>query len=395
MTAIYSNNKGCTMKILVISNYYPPYYIGGYELACFDTVQYLKDCGHEVYVLTGNYKNESIEFETIYRKLKYINYENPSYFDKYKVEVYNYELTQELIKKIRPDLVYFWSLRLLSLSPALAVQKLQVKKVFEIGDLWMKGYFQNTIFSKLKRSIKNCLPFFVGSFVEFSPAICVSKWIEKEMKNKYLSKKTYVIPNGVKIYEKQKSHLSKKIRYMFCGRIDYSKGLDLALKALSNLKDRGFCNFELHIYGEGQEGYIHKCKKIINVLNLDKEVKFCGKKEDINKYYKDYDVLLMPTRMREPFGLVIIEAMAAGVVVIATNAYGPAEIITHKKDGLLFKNEDVNDLTKKILEVHNNPALFENLRNTAFLKVFEKFNLLSVKKEVENILIQTAKKDIL
>ena len=383
------------MKILVISNYYPPYYIGGYEVACFDTVQYLKDCGHEVYVLTGNYKNESIEFEEIYRKLKYINYEKPSYFDKHKVEVYNYELTQELIKKITPDLVYFWSLRLISLSPALAVQKLQIKKVFEIGDLWMKGYFQNTIFAKLKRSIKNYLPFFVGSFVEFSPSICVSKWIEKEMKNKYLAKKTYVIPNGVKIYQKQKSHLSKKIRYMFCGRIDYSKGLDLALKALSNLKDRGFFYFELHIYGEGHEGYINKCKKIIKVLNLDKEVKFCGKKEDINKFYKNYDVLLMPTRMREPFGLVIIEAMAAGVVVIATNAYGPAEIITHNKDGLLFKNEDVNDLTKKILKIHSNTVLYENLRNAAFLKVFEKFNLLSVKKEVENVLIRTAQKDIL
>ena len=114
------------MKILVISNYYPPYYIGGYEVACFDTVQYLKNCGHEVYVLTGNYKNESIEFEEIYRKLKYINYEKPSYFDKHMVDVYNYELTQELIKKITPDLVYFWSLRLISLSPALAVQKLQI-----------------------------------------------------------------------------------------------------------------------------------------------------------------------------------------------------------------------------------------------------------------------------
>ena len=87
--------------------------------------------------------------------------------------------------------------------------------------------------------------------------------------------------------------------------------------------------------------------------------------------------------------------MAAGVVVIATNAYGPAEIITHNKDGLLFKNEDVNDLTKKILKIHSNTVLYENLRNAAFLKVFEKFNLLSVKKEVENVLVRTAQKDIL
>jgi len=381
------------MKILVISNYYPPYYIGGYELACYDTVQYLKKCGHDVYVLTGNYKNESIEFQTIYRKLKYINYQKPSVFDKHRVEVYNYDLTQKIIKGIKPDLVYFWSLRLVSLSPALAVQKLNIKKVFEIGDLWMKGYYHTSIFSKLKRGIKNFLPFMVGSLIDFSPAICVSKWIEKEMKNKYFAKETYVIPNGVKICEKNKKLLNKKIRYIFCGRIDYTKGLDLALKALSNLKDRGFDNFVFHIYGEGRDSYIDKCKKITKALNLTKEVKFCGKKDDMKKYYKHYDVLLMPTRMREPFGLVIIEAMQAGVVVIATNAYGPAEIIQDEKDGLLFKSEDVNDLTNTIQKLQKNTVLYNNLRDAAFLKVFEKFNLLNVKQEVENILINTAKKD--
>ena len=382
------------MKILVISNYYPPHYIGGYELSCFSTVEYLKKQGHEVYVLTGNYKNESIEFENVYRKLKYINYENSSFINKHQIEVYNYKTTKSILQKLNPDLVYIWSLRLVSLSPAIAVNNLNVKKVYEIGDFWMKGYLSNSFLSKVKRSIKNLLPFTINQDLDISPAICISNWVAQEMQDKYSSKEVYMVPNGVNIYEKKRKKLGDKIKYMFCGRIDYTKGLDIAIKALGNLKDKGISNFELHIYGEGNDMYIKKCKNIINILNLQEEVKFCGKKDDIQDYYSQYDVLLMPTRMREPFGLVIIEAMAAGVVVIATNAYGPAEIIDNNKDGLLFQSEDVDHLTIKILKVHNNIILYNSIRNAGFEKVFDRFNLLSVKKEVEHILVTTANKEI-
>ena len=383
------------MKILVISNYYPPHYIGGYELACFNTVEYLKNCGHELFVLTGNHKQESDEISSVYRKLKYIDYKNPSFLNKHNIEVYNYNLTKQLIEMLKPDLVYLWSLRLISLSPAIAVQDLKSKKIFEIGDFWMKGYFSNTLFSKIKRGLKNILPFTIGSNIEFSPAICVSNWLAKEMKTKYKSKELHIIPNGTKIQKHKKNTLSTKIKYMFCGRIDHTKGLDLALKALGNIKQRGINNFVFHIYGEGDNVYINKCKSIIKVLNLTNEVVFCGKKEDIQKYYPLYNILLMPTRMREPFGLVIIEAMAAGVVPIATNAYGPAEIIDNYKNGLLFKSENIEDLSTKILELHTNNHLYNKLSLTGLKSVSERFDLQNVKREVENILLKTVQKDLL
>ena len=383
------------MKILVISNYYPPYYIGGYELACFNTVEYLKKCGHDVYVLTGNYMDESSEFGQTYRKLKYINYEHPSFWDKHKVEIYNYAVTKDIIKKISPDIVYLWSLRLISLSPAIAVQDLHIKRIFEIGDFWMKGYFSNTLFSKIKRFIKNLLPFTIGSKVDLSPAICVSNWVAKEMKDNYNTKQTYVIPNGTHIYKRNRKKLSKKIKYMFCGRVDITKGIDMALKALGSLKDRGINNFEFNIYGDGNADYINKCKNITKVLNLNNEVNFYGKKNNTKEIYTQNDILLMPTRMKEPFGLVIIEAMASGVVVIATDGYGPAEIINNNKDGLLFKENDITDLTNNILKIHSNQFLYNKLRDAAYHKVCNNFNLLNVKKEVEYIIINNVQKDII
>ncbi len=382
------------MKILIISNYYPPHYIGGYELACLNTVNFLKSCGHEVFVLTGNFIQESFHFESIYRKLKYINYDKPSFWNKHKVETHNYHLTKKVIQNIQPDLVYLWSLRLVSLSPAIAVQDLKVKRIFEIGDFWMKGYCSNSILSKIKRSIKSILPFTICKEVDYSPAICVSKWVEAKMKETYHSKQTYVIPNGTTIYEKKKKDLKKTINYMFCGRLDYSKGLDLALRAFSSLKDQGIYNFSLNVYGEGDNKYLKTCKNMVNVLNLNKEVHFLGKKTSLKTAYDSNDILLMPTRMEEPFGLVIIEAMAAGVVVIASTGYGPSEIISHKKNGLLFIREDVEDLSYNILKIHNNSYFYKKLRNNAFNLVFSKFNLLSVKKDVETVLLDTLKKNV-
>jgi glycosyltransferase involved in cell wall biosynthesis len=174
---------------------------------------------------------------------------------------------------------------------------------------------------------------------------------------------------------------------MFCGRIDYTKGLDLAIKALSNLKDRNINDFKFHIYGDGDKSYILKCKKLVELLDLERNVCFHGKTNDLSSAYKQNHVLLMPTRMREPFGLVLIEAMNYGVVSIATNDFGPTEIIDNKKDGLLFTPSNVDDLTTQILLLHNNWTLLEEYRQNGYTKVKTKFDINIVKKEVESVLL--------
>ncbi len=379
------------MKILILSNYYPPYYIGGYELACFDTVEYLRNAGHDVYVLTGDYKDCSQNFQRVYRKLKYIDYSNPSFIDKFKVEEFNYNTTKDVISNINPDLVYIWSLRLVSMAPLWAVEQSKIKKIFEIGDFWMKGFLSNSFMSKIKRVIKENIPFFKSVNVNINPIISVSNWMKQEMKDLYGSKQIFQIPNGTKITKEKIEKNTAMMRYMFCGRIDYSKGLDLAIKALSNIKDKKVLDFQFHIYGEGDEEYIKRCKKMVKTLCLENEVFFHGKCENLEKEYSKNHVLLMPTRMREPFGLVLIEAMNYGVVCLATNDYGPSEIIDDKKNGLLFIPSSIDDLTSKILTLHNNWDLLEKYRNDAYLKVANKFDINIVKKEVENVLLKIAK----
>ena len=380
------------MRILILSNYYPPHYIGGYELACYDTVKYLESVGHEVFVVTGNHAEESEDFSKVYRKLKYIDYKNSSYKNKHEVESYNYDVTSNAIDVINPDIVYIWSLRLVSLSPLWAIEKHNKKKIFEIGDFWMKGFLSNSFSSKLKRKTKELLPGFKAKKVEISPVITVSKWMIPHMKDLYGSKEVYCVPNGTTITREKYDKPQNTMNYMFCGRLDYSKGLDIAIKALSSLKDREIENFRLDIYGDGDKNYILKCKKIIKILKLEDNIFFHGKKSDLKDAYKKAHVLLMPTRMKEPFGLVLIEAMNYGVVPIATNDYGPLEIISNEEDGLHFDITDANDLEKKILLINNNWSLLKRYRENAYKKVAKKYDINIVKNTVEKILLEVVGK---
>jgi len=354
------------MKILIISNYYPPYYFGGYELACKATADFLSSRGHNIYILTGNYMAKAKDFDddltpmAPYRKLRYINYETPSAWNKHCVEKYNYLLTLDLIQRVNPDLVYFWNMKGVSIAPVIAAQDLNVGRVFEIGDFWPGIYLQPGFPAFLKRKLKAILPWTIGGRLDVSPTIAVSQWVGREMEIKYSSQDVYVVPNGIEIDENEiyKNSRGHTARYMFSGRIDPEKGLDIAIKAFGILaKDNHNFEFEFDVYGDGDEEYAKYCSEFINDYDLTGQIKMHGRSTDINEQYKSHDCLLMPTIMREPFGLVIIEAMAHYMTVIASNHYGPAEIIANQIDGLLFEPADPENLAEKILQVHNGPKL--------------------------------------
>jgi len=226
------------MKILVITNYYPPHLFGGCELACKTTVDYLAKKGHTVYVLAGDYMAQRPEHELKgpppYRMLKYIDYEKPSYHNKYLVEKYNYQVTKELIHCIKPNLVYFWSIKGISIAPVMAVQDAGVKRLFEIGDFWPGTYLQPGFSAQLKRRLKALIPFTVGGRMEISPVVAVSKWVGDEMKEKYGSRDVFVVPNGINVPEfvTPRDNSDGIVRYMFSGRLDPEKGLDLAERIL-------------------------------------------------------------------------------------------------------------------------------------------------------------------
>ncbi len=100
-------------------------------------------------------------------------------------------------------------------------------------------------------------------------------------------------------------------------------------------------------------------------LGLKDRVLFRGFRDNVAAELATMDVAVHASVVPEPFGQVVVEAMAAGVPVIAADAGGPAEIITAGVDGLLYPPGDVGALASSMRRLANDPGLRDRLRIAA------------------------------
>jgi len=154
------------------------------------------------------------------------------------------------------------------------------------------------------------------------------------------------------------------------GRIEEAKGQYLVIEALEKLKD---LNLKVMIVGlPMDEKYLDNLKFKIQNSNLDDKVIFTGFTKEVNEHMQLFDINILATP-KETFGLVVIEAMANGVCMLATNKGGPLEIIDDGVDGFLFER-DVKDLTSKIETLYNDKNLTKTLAKAGQKKALEKFD---------------------
>ncbi len=206
-----------------------------------------------------------------------------------------------------------------------------------------------------------------------------------------ISRKIVCIYNGVdlkRFYPKKrflegggnKEKVAKVVG--FVGQISHRKGVDLLIKCAPEIIKR-FPDTVILIVGnppKKENNYFLKLKKEVCELKLDEKVVFCGVQDDIPAIMNSLDLLVVPSRA-EPFGKVIIEAMACKKCVIASNVGGIPEIITDGQNGLLFQVDNPSSLEKKILTVLRDDILRSRLASEGYNTVIRKFSIeMNVKK---------------
>jgi len=170
-----------------------------------------------------------------------------------------------------------------------------------------------------------------------------------------------VIPNGINLEEfnpkvpKLKRFSDDKINILFLGRIEERKGLIYLLKAFKIL-EKNFSNLRLVIVGEGD--LKKDCLSFVKENNL-KEVYFEGEKKgkEVPSYYTSSDIFVSPAIFGESFGLVLLEAMASGVPVVAFANQGYKDFLKGKKGAFLAPPKDYKALAEKIEILIKNPQL--------------------------------------
>jgi glycosyltransferase involved in cell wall biosynthesis len=163
-----------------------------------------------------------------------------------------------------------------------------------------------------------------------------------------------------------KSHSEPIINIGFLGGLgNNNKGLDLLLKSVSFLEGNGFM---LHIGGKGKllDFYLKMAKD----YGIETNCKFYGEiaRDEIADFYAGLDVFVLPSRY-ETFGVVLIEAMACGIPVIATRCGGPEEIVT-QSTGILIETENIAELTAALKYMSQNIKLY----NKEVIRTYAKDN---------------------
>ena len=171
------------------------------------------------------------------------------------------------------------------------------------------------------------------------------------------------------------------------GRISPWKGQDVFIKAAA-LLCREFPNVRFQIIGAAlfsETAYEAEIKDLCRNLGVEKEVEFTGFVRDISGMLENLSIVVHASTVSEPFGQVVIEGMAAGKPVIATDGGGVREIVDHNITGLLVPMGDERALASAISDLLLDPVRARQLGVKGREKVREKFTLSRVAREVEQV----------
>lgn len=203
--------------------------------------------------------------------------------------------------------------------------------------------------------------------------------------------KIHIIPNGIEISNYYlpgicRKKLIEKIQASsdthlvgYVGRLDRVKNISTLLNAINLLKDT--IKIDLIIIGDGPERHhLESVSDRYQMLNTH----FLGERDDIEKILAGLDLYVQPS-WYEGFSNTILEAMAAGLPVIASNTGGNSELVDEGCTGFLFDPSDPFLLSKKINDVLSLPDTGRSMGNKAREFVMKKYTLQKMVSGYENL----------
>lgn len=185
--------------------------------------------------------------------------------------------------------------------------------------------------------------------------------------------KIKVIYNAVEVPECEtikfnESRSEESIDIGLIGRLSEQKGVDIFIKSISKLYKK-YPKIRIYIIGDGEDR--NKIENLVDELKLNEYVNFLGFRTDIFNLIKSMNFIVLPSRW-EGFPLTPIEVFSMKKTIIVSDIPNNTEIVEDGYNGLVFKSEDVGDLSKKIEEL----ILMDksNLENNAYNTYCEKFS---------------------
>ena len=382
------------MKILMLTWEYPPRIVGGIARVVHDLSKRLIKDGHEITVIT--YKEGNVPY-----------YENDKGVDVYRVDNY----------MINPNNFIDWIMQLNFNMIAKANELIAKGEKFDVihAHDWLVAYAAKTLKNSYDMPLVSTIHATesgrnsgihdeVQRYIndtewmltyESSEVIVNSKYMKNELQRLFglPYEKINVVANGInstaysgveKDYEFRRQYAADNEKIiLFMGRLVYEKGVQHLISAMPKILEN-YHDAKLVIGGKG--GMTDELKAQVESMGLGQKVYFTGylNSKQVSKMYKCADISVFPSTY-EPFGIVALEAMLAGIPTVVSDIGGLNEIVEHGVDGMKSYAGNPNSLADSILTLLFNPELCEKISKKARAKVKNEYTWTKIAQDTHFI----------
>ncbi|WP_375471650.1 glycosyltransferase family 4 protein [uncultured Nostoc sp.] len=376
------------LRILIITNLYPPQVIGGYERAIADYARLLHHRGHTVLVLTSNteeYTNTTYTNQepkpVVYRGLHLCGEwtkQGTHWFSLEEVAsrtFLNRQIVAQELQTFQPDVCLAGNIDFLGLE--------LLEKMLADG-------------IPIAHYVMNATPGYISELTPKSQLhqyITCSNWIRDSLKQHgYPVNTTQTIYPGAAVEEFYQTELPPRdrLRIAYASLVMPYKGADILIEALS-LLDTGGMEFSATIAGGTLiPEFTLALQEFVESEGMQDKVKFPGalSRQELKQLYQTHNVLVFPSRFQEPFGISQVEAMAAGLTLVTSGTGGAGEIVQHSKDGLVFESENPLDLADVLCSLPVSPTEWERITRAGQQRAMSDLSQLHTIEQLESVLFK-------
>jgi glycosyltransferase involved in cell wall biosynthesis len=368
------------MRVLVLSNLYPPNVIGGYERLCFEVSSALAARGHDITVLTSRYGGKVADYpgQHVLRELDLLTGSDiytpfagtPA--DRERINTANLAALRQAIDKARPDVVFAWNLFFLDASLLCALKTGPMRTVVMLTDNWLlvmrnpvfvADFFRNVVHGSapfvpppplgVLRRAGHAVRRLLGRTPPGLEAVFGSAFVrDLYAAGGSVFPRHRVIHNGVRqgayalasAPDRARLVQPGTLRLLFAGRLVDLKGAHTAVAAMPLLDPAqlGVERVVLTLLGNAQDAaYMRQLDAAIQDSRRRESIVLepAVPEEELPSLFGRHDIYLFPS-LYEPFSLTLIHALASGIPTVASRAGGNVEIVRDGEGGLLFDKGD-------------------------------------------------------
>ena len=345
---------------------------GGTERYVYGLAKQLQKDNYNVHVLSATESKDN----TVIKELSTSSFKVPKKRYGYFADFLSFINSIKIIIKFKPDVVHVASTRYrFAVGAVMASKILKKKTVFTLTLI-----LSNTKKKKLSKYLDNIL--FSKILGKSDVIISLSNEMKNELIQKISSKNIVIIPSFFMDHHYLKEYKEKN-SIIFVGRLEIKqKGIDFLIKSLAYVKEK-IPEFTLHIIGEGiSYKYL---EELVLEYDLKDNVIFHGyiEENELIKMYSTCEIFVLPSH-KEGMPMVALEALSAGLPIIAFDIEPAIEALDHGKYGILVKKRDVKGLANAIIRLLQDNELKEYYSKMSEIRS-KRYSQTEVVRQIEKV----------